>query len=96
MSFNVSFYCQDISIRYRQLSFTIIKWNITQSEYNNKLKLSRLNKGMFWLNSKKNLFKTYLFNKYLLKTYEVPGNFLGTGKKAVNKIRVLTITFLSF
>ena len=40
---------------------------------------------MFWLNSKKNLFKTNLFTKYLLKTYEVPGTSLGTGKKAVDK-----------
>lgn len=40
---------------------------------------------MFWLNSKKNLFKTNLFTKYLLKTYEVPGTSPGTGKKAVDK-----------
>lgn len=40
---------------------------------------------MFRLNSTKNLFKTNLFTKYLLKTYEVPGTFLGTGKKAVDK-----------
>lgn len=43
---------------------------------------------MVWLNSKKNLLKIHVCNKYLLKTY-VPVTVLGTGKKAMDKMEFL-------